>query len=136
MNPAPDSTGARFPKSARLLQSASFSRVISRGSGAADGVLVVNVLPNGSESSRFGITIARRTGNAVCRNRWKRLIREAIRHSRHRMPVGYDVVIRPKRGAVADHRAIRRSLESVVRRAVRRGPPPTESNKTTPGAVG
>lgn len=135
MNPVSDPTGARFPKSARLLQSPAFSRVINRGSGAADGVLVVNVLPNGCESSRFGITVARRTGNAVCRNRWKRLIREAIRHSRHRLPGGYDVVIRPKRGAVADHRAIRRSLESLVRRAIRRGSPPTES-KTAPGAVG
>lgn len=109
-----------FPKAARLKATDRFSDVIRKGGFAADDTLVVHVLPNGLPITRFGITIPRRTGNAVVRNRWKRLIREAIRHCRQDVPEGFDVVIRPKRGAEPRHTAIVRGLPKTIRRALRR----------------
>jgi ribonuclease P protein component len=51
--------------------------------------------------TRLGITVGRRIGNAVKRNRVKRLIREFYRLHKARFPQGYDIVIVAKKGA--DH---------------------------------
>lgn len=72
------------------------------------------------EESRLGITIPKKTGSAVLRNRWKRWIREAFRLQRERIPGGLDIIVRPKRGAVGSFAAIARSLPNTVRRAQRR----------------
>lgn len=110
----------RFPKAARLKNSDRFTAVIRKGGFAADETLVVHVSPNDSSLTRFGITIPRRTGNAVVRNRWKRLIRESIRHCRADLPKGYDIIIRPKRDAEPRHQSIMRGLPKTIRRAIRR----------------
>ncbi len=56
------------------------------------------------------ISVGKKVGNAVVRNRWKRRIREAFRKQRLAMPQGLDLVVRPKRGAVCDYSAIYRSI--------------------------
>lgn len=48
--------------------------------------------------TRLGITVTRKVGNAVTRNRIKRLVREAFRRNRVSFPGGYDVVFIAKRG--------------------------------------
>lgn len=54
---------------------------------------------NGLDISRLGITVNRKTGNAVKRNKVKRLIREYFRLNKKRFPRGYDIVIVAKKGA-------------------------------------
>ena len=112
----------RFPKTVRIRSSREFSRVFKRGRYAADATLVVNVTPCQASTvspkpGRIGISIPKKTGNAVVRNRWKRLIREAYRQQRERFPAGYDVVVRPRRGADCDFQAICHSLPRLIRRA-------------------
>ncbi|QDV11401.1 Ribonuclease P protein component [Rosistilla oblonga] len=113
----------RFPKTLRLKTPEQFGRIIRKGRVATDRTLVLNAMSNGMDFSRIGITIPKKTGNAVVRNRWKRLIREAFRTQKDQLPQGFDFVVRPRRGAVADHAAIRKSLVSVAWRATgqRRG---------------
>ncbi len=54
---------------------------------------VIYVRPNGSAYNRLGITAGKKVGNAVCRNRAKRLIRLAYRQCEALLPIGIDIVI-------------------------------------------
>ena len=101
----------RFGKALRLRSARQFTTVIHEGSFASDDTLVLYVKRSPeADSLRLGITIPKKVGNAVARNRWKRLIREAFRTQRDRFPIGYDFVVRPKKGAFPDFHAIAASL--------------------------
>ena len=57
------------------------------------------VLRRGSEARRLGITVGRRVGGAVVRNRLKRRVREWFRAARRHIPPGTDVVVIARRPA-------------------------------------
>ncbi len=115
--------GNTFPKSSRIASSQEFTRILKQGRYAADATLVVNAKPaaqadrRGNFPGRLGVTIPTKTGNAVVRNRWKRLIREAYRCQRQQLPLGYDFVVRPRRGGRCDFHSISRSLLKLSHRA-------------------
>ncbi|MCM2369524.1 ribonuclease P protein component [Aporhodopirellula aestuarii] len=117
-------TGHEFPKSLRVCKGDNFTRVLRRGGCAADGTLVVFALPRGAdclgEPTRLGVTIPKKTGNAVVRNQWKRLIRESFRTQRSLIPDGYDLVVRPKKDAVLKWSVIQRGLPRLAVKAIRR----------------
>jgi ribonuclease P protein component len=105
-----------FSKRVRLRKQAEFDRVFKRKVYAADDVLVMNGCPNEQHESRIGLSVSRKVGNAVVRNRWKRLIREAFRVQKDELPSGLDIVVRPRRGATPDFESIRVSLRSLASR--------------------
>ena len=109
-----------LPREARLRRQADFERVRGSSWYAADETLVIGAATNGLNSTRVGIPISRQVGNAVVRNRWKRLIREAYRAARPTMPAGMDLVVRPRRGAVADLQLVKRSFLQLTQRLAKR----------------
>jgi ribonuclease P protein component len=113
---------ARFRKCDRLLVGGEFARVYSRGRRANDNLLVVHVCENDVGRCRLGLSVSRRVGKAVVRNRWKRLLREAFRLHRDELPEAIDLVVVPKRGKAPELEAIVHSLVGLARRAANKSP--------------
>ncbi|MCA9119087.1 MAG: ribonuclease P protein component [Planctomycetaceae bacterium] len=109
-----------FPKRLRLRKQAEFDRVFGGKVYAADDTLVMNGTSNELGRSRIGLSVSRKVGNAVARNRWKRLLREAFRTQQSELPQGFDLVVRPRRGATPDFLRIRASLRSLAERIARK----------------
>jgi ribonuclease P protein component len=76
----------RFPKSARLLSPREFDRVFSRRCAMSDERIVLHATAGLSDEPRLGLVVSRKVGNAVVRNRWKRILREAFRLTRAELP--------------------------------------------------
>ncbi|MEM7454593.1 MAG: ribonuclease P protein component [Planctomycetota bacterium] len=112
----------RFPKTRRLRTQSDFDMVFAQDHFAADDVLVIRARRNETGHSRLGLSISRRVGNAVVRNRWKRLIREAFRKQLDQFPAGIDLVVRPRKGAVCDYAPIARSIVKLASRLNRKMP--------------
>ena len=109
-----------FSRKLRLRTQAEFDRVYRAKVFAADDVLVINACASNLPHPRLGLSVSKKVGNAVARNRWKRLIREAFRLSQDELPAGIDLVARPQKGAKPELAAIGKSLVSLARRVAKR----------------
>ncbi|MEC9373952.1 MAG: ribonuclease P protein component [Planctomycetota bacterium] len=82
-----------FRRRHRLSRSRDYQAVYRSGKRRARGPVVLYAAPNDCGHPRLGLSIGRRCGNAVTRNRIKRRLREAFRHLMPRLPSGYDLVV-------------------------------------------
>ena len=80
-------------KKQRLVKNSEFRQVLDQRIRCNDQLLVVNMASNGLAFSRIGVSIGRAQGNAVVRNRIKRLVREAFRLNQLGMPCGFDILV-------------------------------------------
>ncbi|MFH1923302.1 MAG: ribonuclease P protein component, partial [Planctomycetota bacterium] len=97
-------------------RSGDFQRAYRRRATASDGYLLIFGHPNGLPHPRLGLSVSRKLGGAVVRNRWKRLIREAFRLSRERLPQGVDLVVIPRQGVKPELAPLLESLPQLAAR--------------------
>jgi ribonuclease P protein component len=109
-----------FPKSARLRTKAEFERVYARRCRASDGTLLIFAETNASGVTRLGLSVSRKVGGAVVRNRIRRLLREAFRQCRHDLPVGLDLIVIPSSPDRASLVVYRDSLVRLTQKLARR----------------
>jgi ribonuclease P protein component len=134
-----------FPARLRLKQRREFLRVQRGGRKHHTHLFIVfaarrtppNSSPNPSTEplpTRLGITVTRKVGNAVVRNRIKRLVREVFRQHRDRLPSGLDLVFVAKQQAAgAEFAAVLDDFEALVRRGdLMAGPPARKSKSPQP----
>lgn len=97
-------------KKQRIDKSTEFDRIYARKLRVSDRFLLVFAARNECDVTRFGLSVSRKHGNAIERNRIKRLLREAFRLSQHELPSGWDLVLIPRQGADATLEDFRNSL--------------------------
>ena len=99
----------RKPARGRLSRSAEFERVYRQGRSTANRHLVLYAFPNASsERPRLGLSVSRKVGGAVERNRVKRLLREAFTQAESDLLAGHDIVVvaRPPAGELAEREGL------------------------------
>ncbi len=90
----------RFTRANRLLRPRDFKRVLDSGERRSSGSFVVffasrplQIRSEGKTQSKLGITVSKRVGNAVVRNRLKRRVREWFRQAQLWLPGEKDIVV-------------------------------------------
>lgn len=109
--------GLGLPKWHRVRLRRDYRRIQGRGRKIRQGVLLCLFLPGSLPETRIGITVSRKVGNAVTRNRVKRWLREAIRHERDGLDGVWDMVfIAHPQAAGATAAAVRADVRSALSR--------------------
>ena len=88
-----------FPPTHRLKSPEDFKRVYDRKRSVSDANLIVYACENALPHARLGVSVSKKVGGAIVRNRFKRLFREAFRLLQHELPPGIDYVLIPKLSA-------------------------------------
>ena len=105
-----------FPKVARVRSRLDFARIYENGSRIGDRCLLMTALRTEEPRTRLGLSVSKRCGNAVRRNRWKRVIREVFRLARPDLPTGFDLVIQPRPDAQPEFEVVRESFVALMAR--------------------
>lgn len=103
-----------FRKQDHLCSPVDFKRVYDRKCSVSNQWLIVYGCPNDLRRTRVGLSVSRKIGNAVARNRFKRLYREAFRLTRANLPAGLDLIVLPRSAHAPTLDAVRQSLRELV----------------------
>ncbi|UUZ91306.1 ribonuclease P protein component [Paenibacillus sp. P25] len=106
-------------KKNRLTKREYFDKVYRRGKSAANHqfVLYYMVQPQ-QQSFRLGVSVSKKLGNAVVRNRIRRMLKEIVRLNASRIPGGYDLIlIARKPAAEMAYHEMEKSVLHVLKRA-------------------
>lgn len=104
-----------FPKRERLLNRRDFVNLNRLGKRSHTKHFLLILKENHTGIRRFGITVTKKTGNAVRRNRVKRLLREYYRLNKNSFSIGYDfVIIGKKNSFLLNYADIKEELGEII----------------------
>lgn len=140
------SSGSPRRKRGRLSRSGDFDRVYRQGRSTGGREFVVHVFPREAslESPRVGLSVSKKVGDAVTRNRIKRVLRESVSSLEGELAAGSDLVITARPDAVAlDERdgqaGVERELRALLSRtsawAGGKDAPPAPADRTPSDAA-
>ncbi len=110
--------GFTFPRSVRVRSRADYLKIQQSGRKVGGRYLIILSMDNDLPASRFGITVSRKTGSAVTRNRIKRRIRDLQRLNRDCIVPGKDiVVIATREASTATFERMKIEYTDLIRRA-------------------
>ncbi len=95
-----NATSEEFPHRVRIVRSKDYRALYKEGRKIQSGRFVLFGRENRMGHHRLGLTVSRKVGGAVVRNRIKRLFREIFRRSAGEIPSQYDIVVNAKSGCV------------------------------------
>ncbi|WP_309123369.1 ribonuclease P protein component [Paenibacillus sp.] len=106
-------------KRLRLRKKEDFAKVFKHGKAAANHQFVVYVKHSqAAESFRFGVSVSKKVGNAVVRNRMRRRVKEIVRRMEPLMKPRVDIVCIVRKPALElDHTMLKKSIHHVFKRA-------------------
>lgn len=106
-------------KSYRIKKNSDFQRVFKQGKSTANRQFVIYILKKrGQKNFRIGLSVSKQIGNAVTRNRIKRLVRETFQQLKRDLPVEYDfVIIARKPTATMDFYEVKQSIIHILKLA-------------------
>ena len=82
-----------FLRSMRVTKKIEFDAIYASAQCRRTKNLTIHAKQNGENLTRLGLSVPKKIGNAVIRNRVKRKVREAFRHVYDSIPLGYDIVV-------------------------------------------
>ena len=83
----------KFTKADRIQQRTEFLHLSKFGIKHQNRHFIAYALHNNKDHSRLGITVTKKVGHAVARNRIKRLIREHFRQNRYKLSNSWDIKV-------------------------------------------
>ena len=103
-----------FGKEKRIRKRSDYQAIYQRGARVHSRSFIVIVNRNHQGRTRLGITVSKKVGNSVKRNRIKRLVREFFRLNRERLPLSTDIVVIARKNiSLLNYQAVCAELEVV-----------------------
>ncbi len=109
-----------FPRMLHLRSPLDFRRVYERRRSVSDAWLIVYGCENQLPHMRLGLSVSRKVGPAVHRNKLRRLYKEAFRLTRADLPIGIDVVLIPRQKELPSLDALKLTLPRLIQQVSRK----------------
>ncbi|ADL13834.1 ribonuclease P protein component [Acetohalobium arabaticum] len=113
-----DNKDESFPKSERLTKTHQFQQVYNHGYSIANNLIVMYMLKKKQKQRRIGFSVSKKIGNAVVRNRIKRILKEIYRRNKNKLITNIDLVlIGRKRISDSSYQEIKRAVFDLFEQA-------------------